>query len=376
MHTRWLVVVAAAGACVPVPPFRDDAQPMPPQQAVLLNVNRETGETASTSDAPILYAVRFSDRGVRMPEAIIVEGEDVLQSGVCPYESGVGITVYPMFSASPGYVGTDPLNTLSVDWAGPVIARVTVGWSSKYTCNGAVQEASGTSTFTMFPNARIVRHDTAKPATSALVIDGVQCGCLKDDNFNFSSFWAFQPTTQTVLRDGTAWTDGTSALGCAVYPHHTIGVGFSDPTHARLFTGTGAAAFTYDWEHTATTLPRDERQTTTAILLSKETQVSRCGDVTAELLDPQITIGGVQIGTDDSGIYPGPARQTTPYQIRSPVPLPRGFAVSLDLGAVPVVESSSPVTGAWYAAQVEGDRVLLWFRDGLAVGETITIDPR
>jgi len=371
MHIRWLVVVAAAGACVQVPPFLGE-------QASLLNVNRTTGEVASTTSAPILYVVKFADRGVRTPEQIIVEGADVLNPGTCPFEGGVGITVYPALSAgAPALGGSDATGTLVVDWAGPVIARVVVTWRSTYTCNGRGQAAAGTSTFTMFPNGRIVRFDVATPSTTALTIDGNACGCSTDDNFNFSSFWSFKPTTQIVLPDGSAWSDGTSALGCAVYPAHTIGVGLSEPGHARIFPGEGAAAFVYDWAHAATTLDPGERQTTSAIVLSKETQANRCGAVTADLADPPITIGSAAgITSDEHGIYPGPARQTAAYQISAPVPVPRGFAVSLDLGAIPVVERAPPIAGAWYAAQAEGNRILLWFRDGLAVGETITIHPR
>lgn len=376
MHTGWLVLVALVGSCVQVPPFRGASQ------APLLTVNRDTGEVASTTSAPVLYVVKFAARGVRMPEAIIVAGADALRGNDrCGLESGVGVNLYPAFTASaPTLGGSDqvrPTDGLAVDWAGPVIARVVVTWSSLYTCNGGEQLASGASTFTLFPNGRIVRHDRATPSTTALTLDGGRCGCNTDDNFNFSSFWSFQPAAQNVLPDGTAWRDGTSAFGCAVYSDHTIGVGFSDPGHARLFTDGGSSAFDYDWVRQATTLDPSERTTTTAILLSNENQASRCGEVTADLVDPPITIGSTAgIGTDDNGIYPGPARQTARYQISSPARLPRGFTVSLDLGAIPVVERSPPATGDWYAAQAQDDRILLWFRDGLEVGQAITIDPR
>jgi len=375
MDLRWLVVAAVAGACVAVPPFQGEQAP------ALLTVNTQTGEVASTPSAPILYVVKFAERGVRMPAALLVEGTDALHDGECGFEGGIGINLYPAFTASAPTLGGDDktgvTDAFAVDWAGPVIARVTVTWHTTYTCSGGVQRAAGTSTFTMFPNGRIVRFDRAKPSTTALTVDGSSCGCSTDDNFNFSSSWAFQPTSQTVVPDGTAWSDGEAKLGCAVYPGHMIGVSFSDPGHVRLFPGAGAAAFDYDWARAVTTLDPDERETTSAILLSKETQVSRCGEVTADLADPPITIGGAAgITSDASGIYPGPARQTAPYEITSPAALPRGFTVSLDLGALPVVERTPPATGAWYAAQVEGDRILLWFRDGLDKGQTITIRPR
>lgn len=373
MHTRWLVVAAAAGACVQVPPFRGESQPTP-----LLTVDKVTGQVASTTSAPILYVVKFAASGVRTPESILVAGKEILRGGTCPFEGGVGITVYPALTASaPALGGVDATGSLTVDWAGPVIGRVTVAWrSATYTCNARSQQAGGTSTFTMFPNGRIVRHDVATPSTTAITNDSNDCGCYNDNLYNFSSFWNFQRASQTVLPDGSAWIDGTSELACAVYPDHTIGIGFSDAGHARVFPD-NSTAFVYDWAHEATTLAPDERETTTAIVLSTASQASQCGEVTADLADPPISIGGIGgITSDASGVYPGPAGLTGSYEITAPVALPRGFAVSLALGAIPGVARTPAVAGDWYAAQIEGDRVLLWFRDGLAATDKITITPR
>jgi hypothetical protein len=222
-----------------------------------------------------------------------------------------------------------------------------------------------------------VRHDAARPSTTTLTIDGNPCGCNTDDKFNFSSFWSFQPAAQTVVPGGAAWSDATSALGCAVYADHTIGVGFSELSHTRLSPVAEISAFVYDWAHDATTLDPSERQTTSAILLSKETQASRCGEVTADLADPPITIGNTAgILSDANGVYPGPARQATSYTISSPVRIPAGFAVSLDLGAVPVITRTPAMEGDWYAAQAQDGRILVWFRDELAAGDTISIVPQ
>jgi hypothetical protein len=354
MHPRGLVVAAAVGACVPVPPFRNE-------QPALLTVDRVTGDVASTTSAPVLYAVKFADHGVRAPQTILVEGVEILRAGSCPYEGGVGVTVYPALTAiAPALGGSDATGTLTVEWAGPVIARVVITWSSQYTCNASAQEAHGTSAFTLFPNGRIVRSDAATPSTTLLTIDGSACGCATDNKFNFSSFWSLQPAAEAVLPAGTPWVDGASAFGCAVYPSHTVGVGFSELSRARLVTATGASTFVYDWAHEATTLAPDERQTVSAILLSKESQASRCGEVTADLADPPITIAGTAgIASDVNGIYPGPALPSGLSAISSPVAMPRGFAVSLALVALPVVERQPPAAGAWYAAQREGDRLLL-----------------
>jgi len=83
------------------------------------------------------------------------------------------------------------------------------------------------------------------------------------------------------------------------------------------------------------------------------------------------------VRTDNSGIYLDPATRTEPVTLSAQASLPRGFAISLDIGRYATIERSpAPTDEAWFAIQPDGDRSILWFRDGLGAGETITITPR
>jgi hypothetical protein len=87
-------------------------------------------------------------------------------------------------------------------------------------------------------------------------------------------------------------------------------------------------------------------------------------------------IAGSSVSTDDSGIYVDKRQHDDRVDISAPRRIPKGFAVALDVGGFAEVTRSSGAEGDWYATQPDGDRTVFWFRDGLGVGETISIDPR
>lgn len=366
MRAPWLWSAVAASACASPP-----ANPI--GGVALLDVDVTTGRVSTTSSAPLQFSVEMADHGVRMPQSIFIDGIDRVGTDTCPTESGIGISVFPAIVAvSPGRGGVDATGSLMVDLAGPVIARLAVAWTAPYTCSGA-QQANGTSTLTIFPNGRIVRYDVATPSTTTLVQDGGACGCSSQSTFSFESFWSFT-ATQVVNPDGTPWSTG-SPTGCAVYSNHTIGVAWPDgSTHERQ-TAT-ISSFVHDWAADAATLPPTQQQVTSAIILSEQSSAASCGDVLADLDDFPITIGGQMIVTDTSGIYDDQRTHTDPVEIAAPRAIPKGFAIALDVGDFASVTRSPAADGAWYGVQSDGTRSIFWFRDGLAVGETITIEPR
>jgi hypothetical protein len=364
MVARWLVVAVAAG-CATVPPG--------PQDRVLLEVDSTTGLVATTDEAPIQFSLEFAERGVRMPQSIVLDGVNRVAPGECPRESGIGIGLFPAANASAQGLGGDAgSSVLEVDWSGPTLARITVEWSLPYECVTVQQTAHGTSTFTVFPNGRIVRHDVATPSTTMLTVDGNPCGCGAFTNFYFTSYWSFTPTPQ-VMPDGTPMVDGATA-GCAVYSNHTIGVAWPD-TDTRVLSD-GMSSFVHDWATDSPTLEPDEQEVTSAIVLSKETAPTRCGDVVADLDDFPIVVAGSQVITDESGVYIDTREHSDPVTITTPRRLPRGFAVSLNVGDFAEVTRSPERDDGWFATQPDDGPTVFWFRDGLGVGESITIDPR
>jgi hypothetical protein len=369
MLVRWVVVVTAVAAtsCAAVPEAPEDRQ--------LLDVDAASGRVSTTSRAPLQFTVEFGDHAVRMPQRILVDGVNLVGTGSCPTESGIGIGLYPVLDAvAPALGGADATGSLTVTLAGPTIARVTVDWAAPYTCNGSQQRAHGTSTFTIFPNGRIVRNDTAKPTETTFVNDTVNdCGCGGPSNFFFTSFWMFS-LGQTVMPNGSPLTDAAMA-GCVMYQDHAIGVAWPD-TSTRILMFDGGSAFVHDWLNDSDTLPAIEREVTSAIMLSKQIAPTNCGDILANLDDFPIMVAGSAVVTDDGGIYLDPRQHSDPVVISAPRRVPRGFAVSLDVGGFAEVTRSPEAEGDWYATQPDGDRTVFWFRDGLGVGETISIDPQ
>jgi hypothetical protein len=366
MAARWVVSTLLASACAAVPqnPLARDP---------LIDVDRTTGRVATRAAAPIQFVIELGDRDVRMPQSIFIDGIDRVASESCPTESGIGIGVFPALDAvAPMRGGPAATGGLVVDWAGPVIARLHVTWMTAYTCGGS-QQASGTSTFTIFPNGRIVRHDVATPSTTTLSVIA-SCGCGGSSPMSFTSFWAFT-ATQVVNPDGSPWSTG-SPTGCAVYPNHTIGIAWSDSnTHVRQTSA--ISAFVHDWAADVTTLQPTQQEVFSAIILSKQTAAANCGGVLTDLDDFPITIAGAQISTDDGGVYTDARKHAGRVEITSLRVVPKGFTISLDVGEFAAVSRTPSVADdRWYAAQSDGTHTLFWFRDGLQVGQTIAIEPR
>jgi hypothetical protein len=367
MVVRWLVVAVAAAGCANVPPD--------PRDLRLLDVDEATGRVSSNDRAPLLFNLQFASSGARMPQSLSINGVNRLAEGQCPNEGGIGIAVYPAAVAAAPMLGGDPTasSTLTFDMAGPAVARVKVEWTLPFECNLAQRQGKGTSTFTIFPNGRIVRHDVTTPTAVALSVDTNPCGCSAESNFYLTSYWAFTPA-QNVNPDGSPFTDGGTA-GCAVYGNHMIAVAWPD-SHTRVITDNAVSAFTYEWVTDSMTLSPDERELVSAIQISKETAPAKCADALADLDDFPITVAGSSIVTDDSGIYIDNRHHTARVEISAPRRIPRGFAVALDVGGFGEITRSPPLDGDWYGAQHDNGRTVFWFRDGLDVGQTIAIEPR
>jgi hypothetical protein len=366
MVVRWLVVAVAAAGCANVPPD--------PRDLRLLDVNEAIGLVSSTDRAPLNFSIQFASGGVRMPQSLSIDGVNRLIEGRCPNQGGIGIAVYPALNASaPLLGGATASSTLTFDMTGPAVARAKVDWTAAFECNLAQRQAKGTSTFTIFPSGRIVRHDITTPTNVALSVDTNPCGCSAESNFYLTSYWTFM-LAQNVNPDGSPFTEGGLG-GCTVYSNHMIALAWPD-SHTRVITDNGAAEFTYEWVTDSMTLSPDERELVSAIQISKDTAPAKCADALADLDDFPIIVAGSSIVTDDSGIYIDNRHHTARVEISAPRRIPRGFAVALDVGGFGEITRSPPLDGDWYGAQHDNGRTVFWFRDGLDVGQTIAIEPR
>lgn len=333
------------------------------------------------------YQMDFAATGLHLPEHLLVnEGAvDILGTDLPCFENRIGVAVSPALSAHAGIAGKQ--SEIMPLLGGPAVVKVNVTYEVDYDCPGP-QTLRGETDFTLLPGGRIVREDILiAPSTSQLGLD-LHCGCQQasvpqdEHNLFFSSYWAFDPNRATqVQADGNLVTEDVYAA-CTMYPDRVIGVSWQPlaGTSTR-FKPDAAAAHVLDWASNATMLDPTPRSITSAIQIwnTPPTALSDCGKVLALLADPPLQIGNTMLGSSDhDGIYRDSAVHADRFTIAPrDAEVPAGFVVSVDLGGASHARlTRSPDKQPLAIVQRESDtRFLIAFVDGLAPGESVTIEP-
>jgi hypothetical protein len=160
-------------------------------------------------------ALHFAGGGFHFPDQLLIGNVDVMGHATSPCwgESGTGFAVMPMprVSGDPLSGGVSPINNdhendLHVLMSGPAVVQLKVTWSTRWnftstdgsTCStNAMHTFSGSSTFTVFPDDHIVRHDVLTEMNlnaERLLTASCTCAPLPSqapDGFIPSSYWAF-----------------------------------------------------------------------------------------------------------------------------------------------------------------------------------------
>jgi hypothetical protein len=364
---RWLFAVTVLAGCAETAPttFVD-----PPIK--MLDAHTVAGPS---------YTMHFSDVGIGMPDIFTINGVQVLGTDTeCNKESLIGVALFPAINGIAGNQGVMPMSKITQVLGGPAVAQIQVDFSTGYTC-GTVERFAATSTFTFFPNGRIVRKDAISPSTHVLSPTN-PCGCGDNSPFFLTTFWAFDEGhgATTVDAAGDPVTDGVGQA-CTMYPDKAIGVAWGD--NRTRFHPNKTAAHVFDILADVTSIPVDTGTVVSAIQVFDQTPqaLSDCGEILSGLQDGPIKIGSMTLPmTGDDGIYfdetPHPGSFTITTSGSRPVP--SGFAVSVDIGnATHVFLSKSPAGSEEIALvqRVDEKRVIFVFRDGLSEGDTITIEP-
>lgn len=333
------------------------------------------------------YQMDFSATGLHLPEHLLVNqgAVDILGTDLPCSESRVGIAVTPALSANAGT--PVKMSEITPVLNGPAVVKVNVTYEVEYSCPGP-ETLRGETDFTLFPGGRIVREDIMiSPSSDQLGIVG-QCGCQQETNpQNFhnlflSSFWAFDPDhASQVQPDGSPVTEDIYSA-CTIYPNRAVGVRWQmlGGTSTRFASPGGPAIHILDWASNATKLDPTPRQITSAIQIWNTAPVaSDCAKVVALLDDPPLQIGDTVHGSSDhDGIYRDTVVHADRFTIAArDADVPAGFAVSVDLGGASHARlTRSPAKDPLAYIQRESDtRFLIAFVDGLAPGESITIEP-
>lgn len=416
---------ALGTACFDIQPYKG-----PP----LVSLHPEDTGGAIVAPQQDNITLHFASTGFHLPDLLQIDNTDVMGHATSPCwgESGTGFAVMPMprVSGDPLEGGVPAMNSdLQATMSGPVVVQMKTTWSTRWsfaagstTCSTDMAHvSSGSSTFTVFPDGHIVRHDVlteANPKLEQLTTDHCTCADMpKAPNaFILSSYWAFNramfPTQFGGGDSGGGGDNGPEQLN--------LGSSYdvSSPETAVCFDGASgqvqiatvwrlppgsggakpnAAAVGFDKvvSHdlqkpilTKLDFPWDvhgalyiERSNCTAAL-------KRTLDYTAP---QQLTISSSR-GTVSSlpseldGIYGGdPGESGSPgidvsdgTTTLNGGPLSGSFVVWLRFPRSVIVPTATRAgaTLGWYRPQRINDREwLVWIQDALQAGETITIRP-
>jgi len=331
-------------------------------------------------------ALKFAPNNVRLPISLSYEGVELLQSSGSECEQLAGVAIDPMETAVGDRMATNGTlaSTLTATLTGPAITQVVVTYELPYDCEGQ-QTLKGTSTFTMFPSGRIVRHDAMiEPATSGIAMSSicaVRCG--KAGPATLESFWGFASSGERVEVDGNG-NDFTitnqsevrsTSESCVQFPKTHVATRWEDldgetsadagvikSTHSFFVDQEVFAPATYSI--TSVTYPAEPGLTCSMLLQKARTpvlEVLENDQVFAMDADPV-----THIFSDHRPHHSGQ------FTLHSDVPVAGDFAVALDLGDPSHVLVDGTDNYTLQLPPKKGDPILIWF-DG-PVGAPITIE--
>jgi hypothetical protein len=402
MRRRIAAVVPAAAAlaaaCLSIPPY----QP----RSLVSYTEDATGATVAGAG----FALHFADgSGFHFPDSLTIDGTELMgrdANSVCFNESGTGFLIFPTPRISAESIAPRVMNQLDPVLRGPAVVQVKLDWATRFTCSND-RAPHGTSIFTVFPDGQIVRHDVlADPNQDQDQISANDCKCADPGDqqaFTVTSYWTFARAAFPalyVINDGaqlrlsipsstdsdisnfnTVCLDGgtyqvasTWAVPDGVDPRPTTAIHGADMLIGYgLQKAIGVTDLDVTWDiHAALFLER--AGCTTAFKRAAayhQPSVLRINgnDTTASPLDGMY-------GGDGGDGRPGvdlPTDRATLTGVMN-----RSFAVWLRFShAIEAPHATLPgATGAWVVPQRVDDRNwILWFRDPLADGQTIVIEP-
>src|SRR5688500_6325232 len=214
---RWpcIGVLLALSACVKVPEFKgggdaatSDAPACMPDVTGNgpLQIAITTGGGGATVTAPN-YLMHFANNpGFHFPDDVRINNVDVMNplGNNCGGEDVAGMAVYPAAAIRPN--GSAPIGANDLiqhpGWQGPAVIKLTTHWSTSYTCGAATVTPGGDSTFTLFPDGRVMRHDFMYNNAPQ---DWSACDCTMSgaNSFYPTSYWTFMRAMFATYQLGT-----------------------------------------------------------------------------------------------------------------------------------------------------------------------------
>jgi hypothetical protein len=269
---RAIPVALLATGCFSVPPYA-------PDNAVTFTEAGTGGTIAGQG-----FALRFpGGDGFHFPDALLIDGADVMGHGAagCFDEDGFGVAIAPALRISAQSGAPVAMSRLEPTLRGPAVVQVNVHWETRFSCS-SMRTPQGISTFTVFPDGTIVRHDTIGDPVMSPEIDPDACECGPGSNglFNISTFWTLAKDRYSSLHlfdspgpplglpapgDGhtnkaTACFDGTT---------HQVAFAWREVQNTNIRGAEKLVGFGHELENSASSLEDFSYGTSSALLLGR-----------------------------------------------------------------------------------------------------------
>lgn len=391
MQIMEMVLAAAviATGCLSTPPYK-------PEDAVSFT---ETG-TGGTATG-LGFSLHFAEgNGFHFPDALMIDGVDLMghdTTAECFGQDELGFLIAPSPRIS-AHGGASPVaNRLEPVLRGPAVVQVALTWATQLTCNSE-RKPSGTATFTVFPDGRIVRYDTmVDPSSASISASTCSCGDT-NQQFNVVTFWTFAgagfrtlyaPDSSNVVSLPTTSLASNLATSCIADPAHQVALAWRISNDTEISSSPALIRFGHTLSEVGPSMLASYAYTNnSAIFIEHADEAAGCMAASKraqEYVTPsplranevEVPMGhdGIYGGDDGSGGKPG---LPVSGRVELTGPVNSSFAVWLRFpNAVDAVRATlETATGAWYMPQrVDDNSWIIWFRAGITAAQTIAIEP-
>jgi hypothetical protein len=397
------------GSSIDDTPMSDTAPPVAPEVRFVDDSNG--GGTVTGPD----FFVRFGSGSVaHYPDRLQINGVEVLGHDgavACNAEDQAGIALFPAQRAA--VLGATPISTnLIAHLTGPAVVKLEV--FSVLQLMGS--DASGTpvtrtptlrSRYTFHPDGKTFRYDTVDGGTgSDVTTASINCASMTSTQFVPTSFTTLRADGSATLYRGAnslvtaipggpgsaAISDATSA--CIDYGQQQVAFAWNDTFTRIRAPSTTTLAFVYDFDRAAANAMGSANYwTRSAMFLGRAnscTATNGVHDLARRWRDThELIANGVSIGIANDGIFGGESDPGNQIGINLPlagltvtgdVPMPFAMWLTYAPGTNGLVIEKTPAPSPpFYQIQKAdglGEQWVIWFRDPITTGQTISIRPQ
>lgn len=395
-------LVLLAG-CFSEPPYEPETGLVYTPSAV--GAAADGGGTITARGPGPAFALRFADGpGFHFPDSLTLEGAEVLGHEAAPgcfREDQLGVLIAPTARISAGGPAPVTHSALTPVLTGPAVVQMKLEWGTSFAC-AAARTPGGASTFTVFPDGKIVRIDEIDDPVASPIIAPTLCACEppsgNDALFHSYTFWTiaragitkiYAPTPEDPPLAGEVGF-GNQEISCAQGAATQVAFAWSEVTNTQIRGGGDVIGFSHELGDVGPAeLARIRFSDRSAMLLERGGCEAALDRARSYLDPPKLKIDGVATEpAKPDGIYGGdpgnggaPGLDLTKDSFELAGPMPGGFAVWVrfprSVEGIRTTPSFTRPAGEWYLPQRVDERSwIFWFRDALAADQTVTIAAR